>query len=248
MSAMTWATGPTQRRTEQCGVLPRLSMLAAVVVLLGGYIAPAQAATTSHLQQLYFDNDWFYNYDFGSKSVAGNNVDWDVQLLFWNNAKINTVKNNYALSAYFATGGTMYARMNDGSGAVWDQDNGRKTNYVGCVNDTRHYRIYADSDDRMGYDTGVGYFVFATTHKDFDELCNGHFGDSEGTEHDIGKKFNSYWGGCCGFTVNFDYGYFYNYEGNCSVVDYTDCPGRLDSGDSNHRWQTNGYATYIRMP
>jgi hypothetical protein len=231
--------------------MTRLRVLVTALLTLSALITPnAHAATTGNLTKLYFSSDWFWNYDFTSQSVSSSGVDWDVQLLFWNNARINSVKNNPALSDYYAYGGAKYARMNDGAGAVWDQDDGPKTAWAGCVNDTRHFRIYADGpgvggDDRL-YSTGVGYWVFATTHKDFDEKCNSHYGDGEMTERDVGKKFNQYWYGCCGYTVNFDYAYFYNYEGNC--YDYSDCPGRIDSSNPNHRWQTNGYATYIRIP
>lgn len=113
----------------------------------------------------------------------------------------------------------------------YDSDKGIKGDYPNCFGDWRHFRIYADGDDRL-YNINFGYWVYATTHKDFNEACNGYFGDANGTERDVANRFAN-----DRHRVYRDYSYFYNFE-----------PRHLDRNDSKHRWESDGYATYIDVP
>ncbi|GAA0952432.1 hypothetical protein GCM10009554_55420 [Kribbella koreensis] len=212
----------------------RLAALAGALLLVSSVSGPmiARAAEAGNAQGLRMGTDLFWNYDFTTKVGAGwDKVDWNVTLLFYNNAEVDKVKNSSAMRfSYPFSGGSMYAFMNDGAGGYYDSDRGPKTDTPSCFGDTRHFRIYADADDRM-YTTGLGYWVFATTHKDFNELCADYYGDTNGTEADVANRFASK-----GYTVLRNYSYFYNYE-----------PYHLDPRNKKHRWQCDGYATYIRM-
>ncbi len=210
--------------------MKRLSTLLAVLVLAAGLglaATRANSATTQNLMPLgmgYGDTIW--NYDFTQVPGSYLHVDWAVSLLFYNNAEIDKVK-NIASGKYWMYGSTEHAYMNDGSGGVYDDDKGKKTDTPSCLGSTRHYRIYAPpATDRM-YNPTFGYYVFATTHYDHHEFCDKWFDDSEGTEHDLYNLFHNK-----GYASYYDYAWFYNYEWR---------------NEGSHHWRNDGYATYIRI-
>ena len=96
------------------------------------------ASTAKSLATVNYGGDSYQNYDFDSKTVAANNVDWPVDLVFWGNASISKV---YTKINWSWSGSTEYERVNDGSGNAWVSSGGRKNTI--CT-DT-HYRIYAPS-------------------------------------------------------------------------------------------------------
>lgn len=211
--------------------------------------AAANAGTTSNYVWVSSNNgDSFVNYDNKSYSGASRStVDWAVSILWWNNAEVDKVKNAFREYPVGGSGADpMWLRLNDGGGIAWDSDRGMKTAYPSCTFDTRHSRVYADGDDIM-YNITFGRYVLATTHKDFDEACNRHFGDSEGTERDLARLARAK-----GWGVNEDYGFTSNYESSCprSTNTYKPaCPGRADAVEGNdHRWQNSGYSTYVLVP
>lgn len=220
-----------------------LLVMLALLELVAGPPQSAWAAESSNLTPLLFpDKDIIYNYDFTTTTGAGyQTVDWGTSLLFYNNASVNKVKGDGAVARYFAFGGPQYGWVDDGtttgpSGTqtprgFYDSDRGIKTDTPSCFGDTRHFRIYADGDDRL-YDMGLGYWVYATTHKDFNELCADYYGDSEGTENDVAARFRNN-----GHAVFEDYASFFNYE-----------PKHVDRLNSKHRWDSNGKATYVNIP
>jgi hypothetical protein len=205
-------------------------LLAACAVAGAALASPAGAATASNLTPVNTGyNDSFWNYDFASTAGGNTNVDWAVSLLFYGGADINRVKN--AISSYYgSTGSTKYARLSDGTTAVWDADGGMKTIACPIGTSAYHYRVYADADDRM-YNANLGYYVFGTTHIDTNECGGGtrSYGNSEATELNVGNNFTSR-----GYSVYRDWADFFNYE-----------PDRVE-GD--HRWYNNGYASYIYIP
>jgi hypothetical protein len=205
-----------------------LAALIALVVLVAAQAAGA--GSTSKLTILYVREDAFRNYDFLSQTVSSTNVDWPVNFLFWNNAEIDKVKSK--LGGYYPySGSKMNGRLNDGSGFVWDQDGGRKSILCPIIGDAYHYRIYADSDDRM-YNISWGYWVFGTSHIDHNECGFGKwFGKSEQAENHIASHARNVFGSS---NVAEDWSSFYNYE-----------PYREQG---NHIWQNNGYATAVRVP
>ena len=209
-----------------------LIVLSAIV----GVARQAGAATTSNLTLLSLREDQWRNYDFTEQTVSSNKVDWAVSLMFWNNATINRVKNHLG-NEYDQVGSRQNGRLRDSVsvGFVWDQDGGRKTTLLpGCPgqpNDARHYRIYADGDDRI-YNLDWGYWVFGTDHYDIEECPGGPpawFGYSETAEDWITWRWRQN-----GRSATDDWAWFYNPE-----------PFRVE-GD--HIWDNNGYASALHVP
>jgi hypothetical protein len=117
-----------------------------------------------------------------------------------------------------------------GGGYVWDEDGGRKTTkcpgLVTQPSQARHYRIYADGDDRL-YNLSWGYYVFGSTHYDINE-CSltqpAWFGYSETSEGWIAQRWRQN-----GRSAVEDWSSFANAE-----------PYRVE-GD--HIWENDGLAT-----
>lgn len=210
-----------------------LIALAAAVAACAPAVAHAATARSGNLTTLTVREDAFRNYDFLSQSVSSTNVDWAVSLMFWNNASINRVKNSSIGPLYDQTGSTMNGRLRDSTstGYVWDQDGGRKTTKCPGApfnpREARHYRIYADGDDRL-YNLDWGYWVYGTTHWDIDECSLSNpavFGYSENAE----EWLVSDWSARTGWGAANDWSWFANSE-----------PFRVQ-GD--HVWDGNGYAS-----
>jgi hypothetical protein len=158
--------------------------------------------------------DAFWNWDFHHTSIppysanAVKNVDWPINLIFWNNADVQTAKSLWNRGAASVPGGyffatAQYGRVWDGGSqpaghiaptkAVWDSDRGTYTGVV-CVGHKWHYRVYAPSpaaggDDRM-YNLSWGYYVIASSHQDhhdnWKKQCYGDwYGGSEDAEHKV---------------------------------------------------------------
>jgi hypothetical protein len=173
----------------------------------------------------------FYNYDFGTPTCArANNVEWPIDLLFYNNAEIRTIESG--LSGFFPYGkpfaSTEYARINDGAGAFWARNGGRKraAESVGTSDD--HYRVYAYS--QRSYTTGLGYFVIGSMHKDFNEApgFSATYGSSEKAESDLAVDARIIEGWEV-FPNNY----------NMRNEQY--------GKEGNHTWENNGLATMIHM-
>jgi hypothetical protein len=220
----------------------RVLLLALCLVLAtaaGGRLAlqrDAEAASTGKLALLYVNEDRFRNYDFTAQAVSATGVDWAISLLFYNNATINRVKSALG-NEYDQTGSKMNGRMTEnagstgvGGGYVWDEDGGRKTTkcpgLVTQPSQARHYRIYADGDDRL-YNLSWGYYVFGSTHYDINE-CSltqpAWFGYSETSEGWIAQRWRQN-----GRSAVEDWSSFANAE-----------PYRVE-GD--HIWENDGLAT-----
>jgi hypothetical protein len=153
-------------------------------------VGPDQViADASAYYVLAMKEDRFYNWDFhcgnATTCISRTNVDWPLTTLFYNNAEINLVKDNY-LAGVYRYGNTcasaQYTSMNDGQGANWDTDGGRKTICCPGSYDTAfHFRIYSagtqyGNHDRM-YNTKWGFWIVASTHTDRNEpLCFPFYG------------------------------------------------------------------------
>lgn len=240
-----------------------LAAAAALAVLYGGYKL-AYAGHSATPDAYYFLTmapsdayaDLFYNWDH--KEATGlppfpgpNTVDWPVNMVFYNAAEIDLVKELYREHGGYATigscGSTKYllfmgnnnpGHSYDLSGFFWDQDQGIKTNCVPtCVTGPAyHMRLYADPPsyplgDRM-YSTGLGFWIVGTTHKDANEaLCgNKWHGRSEDAED---QRFVPDAQEICQFTVYPDYWYFYNRQYGSEIGD--------------HIVQSNGWASYVNV-
>ena len=214
----------------------RLLIIAALVTLISAAAVTvadesAQGASTSRLAKLTFYGDQFWNYDFTTNRVRANGVDWPMGLVFYGNATIGKVK-SFLDNKYDRTGSRMYARLNDGGRWRWDTDKGRKTTLCPGLPTqpswARHYRIYADADDRL-YNGSWGFYVIGSTHYDNRECASGStFGWSETSEGWITHRWrlNGGW-------AQDDWKYFSNPE-----------PVRVQG---NHIWQNNGWASRLHV-
>ncbi|NIQ82617.1 MAG: hypothetical protein GTN93_31975 [Anaerolineae bacterium] len=220
-------------RTLSLSIVMVVAAIAAGVfvgVVMGNEMhSSADAATTSHLTLLSVREDRFWNYDFNSKTVSSTNVDWPLGVLYWNNAEVDKVKGIYG-SWFPYGGGAKYLRLKDGTSYVWDQDGGRKNNPCPIWQQSaRHIRIYADSDDRL-YNVSWGYYVLASSHKDWQECWAGsQFGWSEESEGIFVAFAQSR-----GYAAAHDWGNFFNYE--------------APRWEGNHYWDNNGYASAVNVP
>jgi hypothetical protein len=212
----------------------RVLLALAFAIVIGAPVAAyAATARSGNLTIMQIREDRFRNYDFLSRSVAANNVDWAMSLLFWNNATINRVKNSGIGPLYDQTGGTMYGRMRETSAGpyVWDADGGRKTTKCPGLptqpSSARHYRIYADGDDRL-YNLDWGYWVFGSTHWDINE-CRISGGASFGYSEDAEGLLVSAWNSRTAWPATNDWASWHNNE-----------PFRV-AGD--HVWDNNGLAS-----
>lgn len=161
-------------------------------------------------------NDRFWNWDFHHDTApaytktARADVDWPVNLVFWNNADVPTAKDLWNRGGATFGGGYLFAsaqfaRLWDIGphpaghaspvGPVWDRDRGTYTGVV-CTGHKWHYRVYAPGIERGGsdrmYNLAWGYYVIATSHQDhhdnWKEQCNGDwYGGSEDAEHKVAQ-------------------------------------------------------------
>lgn len=171
------------------------------------------------------------NYDFNSQTIAQNNVDWPITIIFYGNANINKVKNIF--DGY--PGSWKYAAYDIGSGTQWDRDGGTKIWVLfggmdGYDLDTLHLRLYAPpSTDYFDGDSGWGHYVIASTHFDFDPPWDTKCGYSEDAEH-MALQY------CAdiGYTVYYDWIDIGNYESL--------------RNENNHWWQSDGYVSLVYVP
>lgn len=159
----------------------------AVVLTLAVSASSALASTTTGLATVRYGGDSFQNFDFESQTVAANNVDWPVDLVFWGNASISKVYNKIG---WAWSGSSEYEQLNDGSGSVWVSSSGRKNTL--CT-DT-HFRLYAPSVGYLSNGT-LGHYVIATAHLDKNE-CFGSssYGWNETAEATIASRATKLWG------------------------------------------------------
>jgi hypothetical protein len=127
----------------------------------------------------FTNGDYFWNYDFNTKSFDLTNKtdaqsygDWPVTVIFTNQARLSLVKTALWSGRYKAP---MYMKLYDrGSDPlkkpVWDKDSGEYTGQA-CYGTKYHYRLYGPDTDMGGdgsfYNSDLGYYVVATTHVDY---------------------------------------------------------------------------------
>ena len=193
----------------------------------------AMASTAKSLATVTFGGDSYQNYDFNSKNVAANNVDWPVDLVFWGNASIAKVYNKINWSW---SGSTEYERVNDGSGNVWVSSGGRKNTV--CT-DT-HYRIYAPS---VGYlSNGIlGHYVIGTSHLDKNEcLGPATYGWNETAEANVAARAAAVWGSSA-VVKNA----MFMPDGTPTFLLFQNAQ---TGWQGNHYFNNNGYPTLIHVP
>ena len=213
--------------------MPCRRLLPTVLVALAAAAQPladapaVDTATATRLRIVALGGDSLWNYDFRARDVARTGVDWPVALVFWDAASIDRVKR--ALP-YRWIGGPMYARLDDGGGAVWDSDRGRKSSLCPITGRALHYRLYADGDDQL-YSIERGYYVVGTVHYDVRECGLDRWsGRSEDAEAELARAARAVWGTAAVREDAIDLG---NRE-------------RLRR-EGRHVWQSDGRATAVRV-
>jgi len=168
--------------------------------------------------------DAWYNYDGESSSYDADNVDWPINMLFYNNANVGKVMDIYWGGAWPAS--NMYLYCDDGGGWVVDSETGSKSGDI--LTPTRyHMRIYADDGYRM-YNTSYGYYCIASIHKDVNEgLPYAEYGWSEDMEDYV-----------CDYADN---------EGYTVYEDYSSYGNQIYEWQGNHYYQSNGYASAVNV-
>jgi hypothetical protein len=214
-----------------------LLVLTAIAAIATGVVRTADhtanGASTSRLSKVTVHEDSFWNYDFTTNRVHANRVDWPIGLVFFGNATINKVKDILG-NEYDRSGSAMWGRINDGPRWRWDTDKGRKTTACPGLPTqpswARHYRVYADGDDRL-YNPSWGFYVIGSTHYDVREcaVSGKQFGWSESAEDWVVWRWsvNGYW-------AQNDWTGISNHE-----------PLRVEG---NHVWSNNGRASRLHTP
>jgi hypothetical protein len=189
----------------------------------------------SNFRTLSLREDRFLNYDGGCPDnfdcFKPTNVDWPVDLIFWNGAEIDKVKTAMAQGAgYSFRGSEENFKLNNSGDWQIDGDKGVKT--VLCPIDSGiHFRIYAPPTDHL-YNQSWGFYVLGTSHYDGRE-CPGWdswFGASEIAEEQITADAQAVFGGSA---VGYDKVNMHNPEG--------------ERWEGNHYWLNSGYATAIKV-
>jgi hypothetical protein len=208
---------------------------------MAGFVSSQQAvATTSGaIHTIQLREDRFLNYDFRSESASRTNADWPIDFLFYGNASINKVKKK--LRPWLGwKGSSQYAKVNNGTGWVWDSDKGIKTQLCPIKGQTAaHMRIYAPPTTDTLWNRGWGYYVIASSHFDHQECWSGaKFGWSENTEHWIASRARDAWGEDA---VDEDYLELTNAIYGVS----TKTGDQVPYADGNHIWFNDGLATIV---
>ncbi len=203
-----------------------LSILVVAMVSAVLSVMPAAANTNYNLSVHYEAEDCIWNYDFCDDGYEGqpNHVDQPVTIIFWGNANKSAVSDFYWLDQFYYGGSYMYNRLDDGSGWVDNDDNGKKNDFTDM--NGYHYRLYAANNYAMWNRYWLNYVV-STTHRDY--LFNGGYGWSEDCENYLCSLAQNR-----GLSVWPDAVYFAN----------------ADSGrwDGTQYWQSDGWASQIEMP
>jgi hypothetical protein len=226
-------------------------LISVLLTVVAFSIDGTDAATTQNLKRLHFKrtHDHFWNYDFGRRSSAeadpppSDGVDWHMSLLFRNGAKINRVHNllrdlENGGYGYKEHGDPIYARLNDGAGWKVDESDGRKGRFCPVFGETSHYRIYAPRPpDFMAagkFRLDLGHYVLGTIHKDHNECGGGAWaGMSEDAEDELARDYAKRWGRRL----------VRRHTPNLNWENPEDGPN-----EDGHLWQSDGYATFFRLP
>jgi hypothetical protein len=227
-----------------------MRLAAASLTILILFIAGSStgARTAFEFENVPFkgSHDSFYNWDFTSRAAAnsahesdiGTDIDWPMNLLFYGNATIDSVKGAYELVGFDQEGTTMYGRMNDGSGREVDPDKGRKEHFCPGLfspDEGIHFRIYAPRppDHMTAGRRTLRAYVLGTSHIDKREcsLDGKQHGWSEDAEREIARRIKYVFGARA---VERNYADWKNDE--------------LDHMDGRYFIQTNGKGTRVRIP
>jgi len=210
-----------------------------------GSIRTTAAATSGwvhNVRPIHVGPDVFYNYDFSSPSLSGN-IDWPIDLVFWDNAFTPNQVKLYDMGGSIAD--PAYLNIGQGHGPdFWDKDEGSKSGIPGC-NTVEHYRVYKDdSATSTRFTTNWGFYIVGSAHRDRFEECytvspfTGHLlavgdhwsGRSERAEGHVADKAATVWGSGA---IQRSFVQLYNAE--------------TTHREGKHRFENDGKATKIKV-
>lgn len=180
--------------------------LLSAVVAAGGLAVPmshpatANTAPSGSYGFRYMNGssgDGMYNWDYLSQSVSSGNVSMPVNLIWMNNADTDKIDATMYYVGYTGGGSTKWGRGIDNSYSSypqWDYNGGRKNCGSSSCSQNSHYRPYAvpASDNRMGYTTTYGYWIWAASHEDiWENTPSQQFGYSETSEASVAQWFSN---------------------------------------------------------
>lgn len=181
--------------------------------------------------QIHAEEDSFLNYDVNGKDHSRHNVDWPVDLIFWNKSSLDNIKTILALR-FPGWGADMSEYVNNGYGWLWDENKGLKTSIWTPVGDAYHFRVYGSPFTGRMFNIRWGFYNIATAHIDHNERLPGAWsGNSEKAESVIAANWSQSVGGRSVFR-------------NWVPMDNYEEPHAED----DHHWRNDGKATKLRVP
>jgi len=206
-----------------------------VLVLMLALPAIAGAWTAGGFAKVTVNEDGFYNYDCETTTASFDTVDWPVMFVFYGNATVAKV--DAALSSRLPIWGVdEFMNLSDGAGWQWVSNTGVKSlNLSRAV----HLRLYAPGGQYFT-NKAWGKYVIATCHLDINELSSSPTsGYSEDAATEIAAMCRSIWGKR-------------NVAANSYAMGNAE-PLRTEertksNGDIEHHvWQSDGYATLVKV-
>lgn len=205
------------------------------LVLLLALPSIASAWTATGFSTVTVKEDSFYNYDCETTTASFDTVDWPVMFVFYGNATVAKV--DAALSSRLPIWGIdEYMNLNDGAGWQWVANTGVKSL---SLSRAVHLRLYAPGGQNFTNKTW-GKYVIGTCHVDINELSSSPTsGYSEDAATEIAAMCQSIWGKR-------------NVAANSYAMGNAE-PLRTEertksNGDIEHHvWQSDGYATLVKV-
>lgn len=220
-----------------------------VVIFLGLPPSTVGAHPTGGYGWIVLDDDFYLNYDHKSQSATSGNIDWPLNLVWFDSANRSQVK-SIANSIYGSEGLGQYMLMQlsewGGSSPAWDTDWGRKRfNCYGPGDSTynswtEHARMYTWGYTEFSWSPQYGSYVVGTSHLDYRDGPGAVFGQCPNTSHgwdEIGEDWFVYTYSTFGYDVWSDCCNAYN--GNYPHGDVI--------GGVNHHRDGNGHFSIIRI-
>jgi len=205
------------------------------LVLMLALPSIASAWTASGFAQVTVNEDSFYNYDCESTAAGFDTVDWPVMFVFYGNATVAKV--DAALSSRLPIWGIdEFMNLNDGAGWQWVSNTGVKSL---SLSRAVHLRLYAPGGQYFT-NKAWGKYVLGTCHLDINELSSSPTsGYSEDAATEIAAMCRSIWGKR-------------NVAANSKAMGNAEPLRTEDRTKSNgdiehHVWQSDGYATLVKV-
>lgn len=235
-----------------------LISLASAAVKVGANTAPSNTFGQLELGEGPYDFDYVWNWDFNSDDAQADNVDWGFRFIFGNEATVDHVKNRLdgddhdppispILNVSWNGIGDKYAYLDDGpeqgTASYWNRDNGFKNN-PDCAWNDGHMRVYG-RNDHSNYSLGLGNYVIATVHEDFEDFP--FFDDCE-NEFRSFEEHEEWW--LDRIRDNLAVGP-YNWEITEDAINWNNAAGTasnpVEIGEGAHLYHSDGWGAFVSV-